>query len=725
MTDPANARFGEPHTAREGHRLTRSEEESGQQTGSSGRAHGGAEKFGLRWDGAEFGDSSPGATPSALPSRSTAESSGEGVFGPPAGGTPTDIPSDSPEYLTGGAVPAPPPAPPLPVRDTSAGRNGIPPLPTREPAQRSMFASPFDADYEQSAAEPVDYRTAPADESGPTSSFAVTAAEMPAVDPGSGALATPAGPGAAAEATPEKPAWDIELDAAAHDPEDTVRRIAESLGIDPGLQRRSRTGTSADSKPTDASPSGRPDPQRSGAAEPDASPTASVPVPPKLPMRLPAPAEGLARTEPAGTATEPGAAGATASTEPTATSAAPVSDGEPRSAAAAGDDEAATGLAKSAGDSAQTLVATRADDGHRTAFAAATGSMANNERQTTPPSPTEPAAGDTRPTTTDAAADGEQRTPRITQADSAADSVGLAAKHTVAESDSEMGTVAEESEQPSPAARLPHRHSNEPAVSDRADTTNPTHSDTTDGTPRADSSHAESWQDTDTFPALRSRTAGTPSVPRPRPFPARNGAKVALRSAPASTVAELSDTDIVHRTATNDSAAHAVPISRHRSPTNGRRIDDVSARNESRETAAPQSDPATDAAHVESSTTDPRIGGRRSRRAAADPPAGDRPEDIASRAGLAPTSRRAARRRAETPGEPPAIDVGLVMQLLLASHTLENVARNAEAGDLDLNGLITAAHRTRTAAVELVTTWFGGADQMREFAEALLAATEP
>ena len=52
------------------------------------------------------------------------------------------------------------------------------------------------------------------------------------------------------------------------------------------------------------------------------------------------------------------------------------------------------------------------------------------------------------------------------------------------------------------------------------------------------------------------------------------------------------------------------------------------------------------------------------------------------------------------------------------------MARNAEAGDVSLEDFITAAHRTRTAAVELVTNWFGGAEQMREFAEALLAATE-
>ncbi|MFF3569688.1 hypothetical protein [Nocardia jiangxiensis] len=70
------------------------------------------------------------------------------------------------------------------------------------------------------------------------------------------------------------------------------------------------------------------------------------------------------------------------------------------------------------------------------------------------------------------------------------------------------------------------------------------------------------------------------------------------------------------------------------------------------------------------------------------------------------------------------VDVHLIMHLLLASHTLENIADKAEAGDVSLEEFIRAARRTRTAAVDLVSTWFGGADQMRQFAEALLAASD-
>jgi hypothetical protein len=63
------------------------------------------------------------------------------------------------------------------------------------------------------------------------------------------------------------------------------------------------------------------------------------------------------------------------------------------------------------------------------------------------------------------------------------------------------------------------------------------------------------------------------------------------------------------------------------------------------------------------------------------------------------------------------------MRLLLASHNLEAVAKRAEAGEASLDEFIRAAHRTRATTIDLVSAWFGGADQMRQFAEALLAAT--
>jgi hypothetical protein len=64
------------------------------------------------------------------------------------------------------------------------------------------------------------------------------------------------------------------------------------------------------------------------------------------------------------------------------------------------------------------------------------------------------------------------------------------------------------------------------------------------------------------------------------------------------------------------------------------------------------------------------------------------------------------------------------MQLLLASHTLESVADKAEAGEASLEDFIRAARRTRTATVDLVSAWFGGTNQMRQFAKALLAASD-
>ncbi|WP_062995968.1 hypothetical protein [Nocardia mikamii] len=747
MTDPANARFGEPHTAREGHRLTRSEEEPGQQAGSGGPAHGGAEKFGLRWDSAEFEDSG----------------SGESVFGPPPGASPTDVPSYSPDYLSGSAVPTPPAAPPLPVRDTSA-RTAIPPLPTREPAQRSMFASPFDADYEQGAG-PHGRPTPAGDESAPTSSFAVRAAEMPPVDPRSGALGSATAP--TEIETPEKASWADQLDAGSQDPEDTVRRIAESLGIDPGRQSRSRSAetqpaesSAAETSPADASPAeaasagtspAEPaEPRRADSADSVASSTRSV-TPPKLPTRLPTPAHGIARSETADAGTESAAASASTDTRPEATRR-PI----PRAARRARDNEqpaASTPASRLSGEIPATTAAEPAGEGqHGTARPASTESRATTAtpadeagtrrttasddesataRATSPggeadpaPAPfaTTPPAGQPgddarRPTTaTESATDGDH-TPHSTRAASVADSARIAAEHTVAEANPTTDTTTAEDEKSRPAARLPHRHSNEQPRSDHAETTGPAHSGPADGTDPADSADPQSWQNTDTLPALRSRVESADATARP--FPTRNGATVGLRSAP-SALLEQSDTDILRRRAAEAPAAEYVPTSRHRSPAEETRADDHPATG-SAEAVATSHDSAIDAARAEQAAG---TGGRRNRRATSDDHSGDTPIDIASRTGVPSTSRRAARRRAETTGEPPAIDVGLVMQLLLASHTLENVARNAEAGDVDLNGLITAAHRTRTAAVELVTTWFGGADQMREFAEALLAATE-
>ncbi|MEG8180764.1 hypothetical protein GZH49_19820 [Nocardia terpenica] len=98
---------------------------------------------------------------------------------------------------------------------------------------------------------------------------------------------------------------------------------------------------------------------------------------------------------------------------------------------------------------------------------------------------------------------------------------------------------------------------------------------------------------------------------------------------------------------------------------------------------------------------------------------------LGSRANTDTASGRRANRHSQPLDDTPAsVDVHLVMHLLLASHNLESVAKKAESGAIDLDEFVRAAYRTRTAAVDLVAAWFGGATQMREFAEALLAATE-
>ncbi|WP_067716346.1 hypothetical protein [Nocardia yamanashiensis] len=99
-----------------------------------------------------------------------------------------------------------------------------------------------------------------------------------------------------------------------------------------------------------------------------------------------------------------------------------------------------------------------------------------------------------------------------------------------------------------------------------------------------------------------------------------------------------------------------------------------------------------------------------------------------------PRSRRAARESARAQEnsapvrtdfrEPGSTSIGLpeIMRLLVASQDLEAAALQAEAGDITVSDLARAARRTRHAAVDLVTSWYGGADQMRVFGEMLLRA---
>lgn len=68
------------------------------------------------------------------------------------------------------------------------------------------------------------------------------------------------------------------------------------------------------------------------------------------------------------------------------------------------------------------------------------------------------------------------------------------------------------------------------------------------------------------------------------------------------------------------------------------------------------------------------------------------------------------------------IDIRLIMRLLLASDELGNVAAKAEAGDASVAELVEAARRSRSDALAVVSAWYGGTDQMVDFAHALLQA---
>ncbi|WP_405486140.1 hypothetical protein [Nocardia sp. NBC_00511] len=69
-----------------------------------------------------------------------------------------------------------------------------------------------------------------------------------------------------------------------------------------------------------------------------------------------------------------------------------------------------------------------------------------------------------------------------------------------------------------------------------------------------------------------------------------------------------------------------------------------------------------------------------------------------------------------------AIDLHHIMSLLVSSHDLEVAVKAAEAGEITVEELARIARRTRTAAVDLVSAWYGGAEHMRKFGEVLLQA---
>ncbi|WP_157574294.1 hypothetical protein [Nocardia jejuensis] len=83
------------------------------------------------------------------------------------------------------------------------------------------------------------------------------------------------------------------------------------------------------------------------------------------------------------------------------------------------------------------------------------------------------------------------------------------------------------------------------------------------------------------------------------------------------------------------------------------------------------------------------------------------------------TDPRAAEFRAP---DAPTIDLHHIMRLLVASHDLDLAAGRAESGEITVSELASIARRTRSAAVELVSAWYGGPDHMRRFGEVLLEA---
>ncbi|SUA48152.1 Uncharacterised protein [Nocardia africana] len=293
MTDPANARFGEPHPAREGHRLTRSEEEPAQQTGSGGPAHGGAEKFGLRWDSAEFGDSG----------------SGESVFGTPPVASPTDVPSYSPDYLTGTAVPAL-----LPHRHCRSATPRPAPASRRSPPENQRSAA---------CSRPRSMRI--------TSRVRGSRSRIPR-RPTTSPLPPPASRSARRRRLPsirDRGSW--ERPRLPPRPRRRKRRAGQPNSTPNPRIRRTPSAASrrawASTRAAEPLPCRRDRARRTPASRGVSCRAGGAasgrfrrigclvrrirPGPPKLPMRLPTPAHGIARTEPAGTGTESAAAAST------------------------------------------------------------------------------------------------------------------------------------------------------------------------------------------------------------------------------------------------------------------------------------------------------------------------------------------------------------------------------------------------------------------------------
>ncbi|NKY48641.1 hypothetical protein [Nocardia vermiculata] len=708
MTDSANARFGEPHNAREGHRLTSPDQDSEHPTDTPDHSPADNGVIGLHWHDSE--SDSTRATPAVLPSRelpqrrgesrtTTADTSGNtsdsdpgGIFGPAPSVTATDLASYTPDYLTGTSVPAgttaPPPLGALPMRTPSTGGSTAPPaLPSREPKRPNIFDSPYDSDSQRSESGPGLFDD---DDSTPTSSFAIT---PPAVK------------------APEDTESETDPQEDSADPEATVRRIAEQLGISTGRTERSPDTPSA----VERQPKGNSDDtvgatEDSGADDSSAGSAASAGVTdeapttaasPKLPLRSPTPAHEGGRSaefdgfrSTAGTTPEVSPVAEPATSPATPARRLTATPGSEPSDTAASSDTAEHSAPSAHSEAAQAVTAGGSTD------ALATAETADTAETTTDTS-------DSSATDTDATPGSAETSGRRSGSASAGQS---RPRRTF-------------------GAGLPTRAAATLSGSTSTSSDEPDHTEKSDHPQRSE-------HDTDTLPAQLPARGETHGLPRRAATGSSEGPDFSSHSLRAEAPDRLS-TDVLRRSETTEDAAPPAgsPFGTRRSrrsaalgpeqPTDTTESNAVTpiAEHATTDTAATTEAPAGEAVTTDQGAS-PAAEPRRNRRAAENH-TGETTEDIASRAGLSPTSRRAARRRAKaTDDDAQVLDITLVAQLLLASHNLENVARTAESGDVDLDDFIAAAHRTRSATVELVSSWFGGTDRMRDFAQALLLAAE-
>lgn len=107
---------------------------------------------------------------------------------------------------------------------------------------------------------------------------------------------------------------------------------------------------------------------------------------------------------------------------------------------------------------------------------------------------------------------------------------------------------------------------------------------------------------------------------------------------------------------------------------------------------------------------------------AAEPSPRTRSQDTPGRRRAKPDTERSPHTEPRSGAAPTELDVRLIMHLLLASDRLGTLAAKAESGEASIQELAQAARTSRSAALAVVSAWYGGTDQMVEFAQALLQA---